>query len=73
MGKISLEVKDEDLLQLGEVRLREEIEHTIKWLKMKGLLKNISEALSSLKIDYKSEIEKIKGEAWQEYKKDLSL
>lgn len=73
MGKISLEVRDEDLLRLGEERLREEIDRTIKWLKMKELLKSISEATSSLKIDYESEIERIKREAWQEHKKDLPL
>lgn len=52
MSKIILEIKDEDLLQMGEVRIREEIELTLKWMKMKVLLKSISEALSSLEVDY---------------------
>lgn len=73
MSKIILEIKDEDLLQLGEVRIREEIEQTLKLMKMKGLLKNISEALSSLEIDYEKEVEMIKEDAWQKYKKDLPL
>ena len=73
MSKIILEIKDEDLLQLGEVRIREEIEQTLKLMKMKGLLKSISEALSSLEIDYENEVKIIKEDAWQKYKKDLPL
>ncbi len=73
MGKITLEVKDEDLLQFGEAKMREEIEHTLKWIKTKGLLKSISKALRSLKIDYEKEVETIKKESWKEYKKELPL
>lgn len=73
MSKIILEIKDEDLLQLGEVRIREEIEQTLKLMKMKGLLKNISEALSSLEIDYEKEVEMIKEDTWRKYKKELPL
>ena len=73
MSKIILEIKDEDLLQMGEVRIREEIEQTLKLMKMKGLLKNISEALSSLEIDYEKEVEMIKEDTWRKYKKDLPL
>ena len=73
MSKIILEIKDEDLLQLGEVRIREEIEQTLMLMKMKGLLKNISEALSSLEIDYEKEVEMIKEDAWRKYKKELPL
>lgn len=73
MGKIILEVKDEDLLQIGEAKIKEEIEHTLKWIKMKGLLKSISKELSSLKVDYEKEVSSIKKEAWNEYKKELPL
>lgn len=73
MGKITLEIKDEDLLQLGKTKIREEVEKTLKWMKIKGLLKSISEALSSLKVDYEKEVERIREEAWQEYKKELPL
>lgn len=73
MSKIILEIKDEDLLQLGEVRIREEIEQTLKLMKMKGLLKNISEALSSLEVDYEKEVEMIKEDTWRKYKKDFPL
>jgi|Deesub1362B_J571_1020462.scaffolds.fasta_scaffold01156_2 hypothetical protein len=73
MGKITLEIKDEDLLQLGEAKIKEEIEHALKLIKMKGLLKEISVALSSLRIDYEKEMEEIKRDAWKEYKKDLPL
>jgi hypothetical protein len=73
MSKIILEVKDEDLLRFGEAKMREEIEHTLKWLKIKGLLKSISSAVGKLKVDYKKEVQMIKKEAWKEYKKDLPL
>lgn len=73
MSKIILEIKDEDLLQLGEVRIKEEIEQTLKMMKMKGLLKNISESLSSLAVDYEKEVEMIKEDVWQKYKKELPL
>ena len=73
MGKITLEISDEDLLQLGETKIREEIEHTLKLIKMKGLLKDISVALNSLKIDYEREVEEIRRDTWEEYKKDLPL
>lgn len=73
MGRISLEVGDKDLMRLGEVRLKEEIEHTLKWMKMKGLLKGVSSALRSLQVDYSKEVEKIRADAWKEYKKGLPL
>lgn len=73
MGKISLEVGDKDLMKLGEVRLKEEIEHTLKWMKMKGLLKSVSSAVRSLKVDYGNEVQKIRTDAWKEYKKGLPL
>lgn len=73
MGKIVLELSDEDLLQLGKLKIKEEVEQTLKWLKMKGFLKSISHALSTLKIDYEGEVEKIKQESWREYKKELPL
>ena len=73
MGRISLEVRDKDLQQLGEYRLKEEIEHTLKWMKMKGFLKSISSPLRSLKVDYGKEVQKIRRDAWKEYKKGLPL
>ncbi|HQU31573.1 MAG: hypothetical protein HRU72_06735 [Planctomycetia bacterium] len=73
MSKIILEIGDDDLLRLGELRIKEEIEQTLKWMKMKGLLKSIASALSSLKIDIEKEVEMIKEDSWQEYKKELPL
>lgn len=73
MSKIILEVGDDDLLRLGELRIKEEIEQTLKWMKMKGLLKSIASASSNLKIDIEKEVEMIKEDAWQEYKKVLPL
>ena len=73
MGKIILELSDEDLLQLGEQKIKEEVGQTPKWLKMKGLLKSISHALKSLEIDYEGDVEKIRQESWQEYKKELPI
>jgi len=71
MSKITLEIHDEDLLQLGEAKIKEELEHALRLIKMKGLLRVISAALSSLKVDYEKEIDVIKEESWKEYKKDL--
>lgn len=73
MGKIIFEIKDKDLLQLGETRIKEEIGCTLKWMKMKGLLKNISESLNSLEINYEKEVEMIKEDTWRKYKKELPL
>ncbi len=73
MGKIVLEVKDADLIKIGEAKLREEIGQTLKWIEMKGLLKSIAGALSGLKIDYDREISAIRRKAWHEYKKDIPL
>ena len=40
---------------------------------MKGLLKSISEALSSLETNHEKEVELIKEDTWRKYKKDLPL
>jgi len=53
MSKITLEIHDEDLLQLGEAKIKEELEHALRLIKMKGFLKEINIALKSLKIDMK--------------------
>lgn len=60
-------------MTLGKAKIKEEIEHTLKSIKMKGLLKSISRALSSLKVDYEKEVKAIKKAAWKEYKKDIPL
>jgi len=73
MGRIMLEIEDKDLLELGKEIIKEEMEKTLKWMKVKGLLKSISKALNTLEIDYEKETAKIKEEAWNEYKKELSL
>lgn len=73
MSKIIVELADEDLMQFGETKIKEEIEQTFRWLRMKGLLKGISHSLSGLEKDYEGEVEDIKKEAWMEYKKDISL
>lgn len=73
MGRIVLEVSNEELLQLGEEKIKEEIARSLKFLKIKGLLKDISSAIKGLKIDYERETEEIKKESWQEYKKGISL
>ena len=36
MGRIVLEVSNEELLQLGEEKIKEEIERSLKFLKNKG-------------------------------------
>jgi len=72
MGKIVLEVKDADLIKIGEAKLREEIGQTLKWIEMKGLLKSIASVLSGLKIDYDKEISQIRRKAWHEYKRRLN-
>ena len=73
MGRIVLEVSNEELLQLGEEKIKEEIERSLKFLKIKGLLQDISSVIRGLKIDYEKETEEIKKESWQEYKKGISL
>ncbi|OGW33228.1 MAG: hypothetical protein A2X59_04290 [Nitrospirae bacterium GWC2_42_7] len=73
MGRIVLEVKDADLVKIGEARLKEEIEQTLKWIKLKDLLKSISHAISVMKIDYEKEVATIRKKAWSEYKKSLPL
>ena len=60
-------------MQFGETKIKEQIEQTFRWLRMKGLLKGISHSLSRTERDYEGEIEEIKKEAWTEYKKDISL
>jgi len=72
MGKIVLEVKDADLIKIGEAKLKEEIGQTLKWIEMKGLLKSIASALSGLKIDYDKEISQIRRKAWHECKRRLN-
>ncbi len=67
------EVKDADLIKIGEAKLKEEIEQTLKWIKLKGILKSISRSVSSLKIDYEKEVLTIRKKAWSEYRKALPL
>ncbi len=73
MSKIIVEIRDKDLLEFGELRIKEEMEKTLKWLKMKGLLTDISTAIGGLKIEFEKDVDQAKEEAWQEYKKDLPL
>ncbi len=73
MSKIILEIEDKELLELGKEKIKEELEHALKLIKLRGFLKENSNVLNTLKIEHEKIVKNIKEETWQDYKKDLPL
>lgn len=71
MGTIQLNVEDKIIYNLGESKIRENFVNFLNTYITKDLLKNISNAIKTTNIDYNAEVENIKNESWNEYKKDI--
>lgn len=71
MALLHIEIKDEDIKELGEEFTKDFIKKQIKLLRLKNLMDKIRRKISDSKIDYEKEVIKIREESWQEYKKEF--
>ncbi|RMB00062.1 hypothetical protein [Hydrogenothermus marinus] len=73
--KIIIRIPDEIVYKIGKRAIKEKIEKTLNFLELEELMKEISEDIRKVytEEEYWKEVEKIRQEAWQEYKKGLDL
>lgn len=72
--QLTIDIPEKDLVEFGRESIEQEIESMLKWLRIKQNLKRISKGLKDIDDKtYFDTIDKIKEDAWHEYKKDLNL
>lgn len=72
--QLTIDVSEKDLIEFGKETIQREIDSTLKWIKIKQLLRKISEGLKLIDEEaYYRELEAIRESAWNEYKMDLEI
>ncbi|WP_297453370.1 hypothetical protein [Persephonella sp.] len=73
--KLMIEIPDEEIYETGKETLKKKIEEYLEFIKLEKDIKEISKELKEIFSEnrYWEEVEKIRQEAWQEYKKSLEL
>ena len=73
--KLTIEIPDEEIYEIGKETLKKKIQEYIEFIKLEKEIKEISKELKEIfpENKYWEEVEKIRQEAWQEYKKGLEL
>jgi hypothetical protein len=71
MTTIELEVTDDVISDYGKDKIKEEFQNYLRGNSLKKLLKEISQSINLSESDYQKEIDSIRKESWEEYKKGL--
>lgn len=71
MDTIQLGVEDWILKKFGEEMIKEYVNKMISLKKMEFFTDLISKSIEMPQEDYEKELEEIRKESWEEYKKDL--
>ncbi|WP_456384373.1 hypothetical protein [Persephonella sp.] len=73
--KLTIEIPDEEVYEIGKETIRKKIEEYLEFIRLerdiKEISKEINETFSGEK--YWQEVEKLRAEAWEEYKNGLEL
>ncbi len=71
--KMTIDIPEKDLIEFGRESIYQEMNNTLRWMKLKTSFRRISEALKTTdEKEYYNEMEEIRNAAWEEYRKDLS-
>lgn len=72
---IVIRIPDEKVYKIGKRTIQEKIEKTLIFLELEELIKEISEDIRKAytEEEYWKKVEKLRQQAWQEYKKELDL
>ncbi len=73
--KLTIEVPDEEIYELGKETFKKKIEEYLQFLKLEKDIKELSKEIKQVfsEEEYWQEVEKSRQEAWHEYKKGLEL
>ncbi len=71
MAVLKINVKDEDIKAFGEQYTKNFLKRQIRLLRLQRIMDRIEEKVIEKGIDYEAELERIREEAWQEYKEDF--
>jgi DNA repair photolyase len=73
--KLTIEISDEEIYEIGKETLKKKIEEYLEFIKLEKDIKKLSKELKKIfsEEEYWQEVEKSRQEAWQEYKKGLEL
>ena len=73
--QLTIEVSEQDLLELGRETLEQELQAALKGLRQRHRLVLLAEALreTHTEAEHQEAVEQVRAEAWREYKQDLGL
>jgi preprotein translocase subunit SecA len=73
MDTIQLSVDEQILKKFGEEKIKEYVNKMISVKKLEFFTDLISKSIDMPQEEYEKELEEIRKESWEEYKKDLPL
>jgi hypothetical protein len=73
MDTIQLRVNEQILKKFGEEKIEEYVNKMISVKKLEFFTDSISKSIDMPQEEYEKELEEIRKESWEEYKKDLPL
>jgi len=73
MDTIQLRVDEQILKKFGEEKIKEYVNKMISVKKLEFFTDLISKSIDMPQEEYEKELEEIRKESWEEYKKDLPL
>ena len=71
--ELTIDISEKDLISFGLESVQNEINNTLKWMRIRQSFHKISEKLKSSydEQDYFRALEEIREAAWNEYKKEI--
>jgi len=73
--QLTIEISEQDLLDLGRQTVQQELQTTLKWLRLRNRLELLGHGLKEIygETEHQAVLAQIRTEAWQEYKQSLEL
>jgi hypothetical protein len=71
MTEITVKLKDEVVKDYGELFIKNFVEKQIEHLELFREMDKIEQHIKASHMDYEKELESVRENAWQEYKKDF--
>ena len=73
--KLEVEVSEQDLMDLGKKALEQEMQASIKRLRLRTSFSQLSKKIKATwdESDYWQQVDKARKEAWESYRKEVGL
>jgi hypothetical protein len=73
--QLTIDIPDRDIADFGRQAIEKELANSIKWLRLRNRFTQLAQGLweTHKEADYQRNLQEIRADAWETYKKDLGL